>query len=331
MAHHFTSFMLVFFILLHYTIVKVREIPYLRRHYFGPSVGYYARASFLLLASVAVVAYWEYIAEILHPHAALFDFIQSLFHTGSLSEISYSDIAGISPVGSTLRSNIIFWGINSSLMFFAALLMYGIIPKIRSLRVEALSFTLYLFICGVVALLLLYVLPFGIGIFPDRLFVFGWLFGFAPLLFVILQGNRFVKRISIIILSIFCLLNIYSIDDTSWDLQSTTLPSATTEEDYYLAQTIDFSEDTAGFNSYALFAVYDVQNRRGKMIDFSSTADLLEYEWVVVQKESLSRSQRYLPTQETAIKIGQLLQGQSTSWVRIYESKDLAVLKKLPK
>ena len=329
MAHHFTSFMLVLFILLHFLVMKITRFSYIRKTYLNlETIGERIGVSFVLIALVSLFSYWIFVVKISPPHILLYSDVKTLFDIGIWGKVTYSDVVGITTVMPTLRSNILFWGFNLMFLFFGIILIYGLLPRLKGNRIEALSFTLFLFFCGIMALIELYVLPHGMGIFPDRFLVFGWLFGFAPLIFLILyRMNNVLRQIVVFLLMSFMLLNIYAMDSSLWDPQSTDIPSATTEEDYALANTLDFYKDRIAGHSYALYAIYDVHNNLNRSINFIDGTDLSAYDWIVSHKESLRQALLYLPTYETANELWGLLNGESTDWIKAYESSNLTVLK----
>jgi hypothetical protein len=326
-AHHLTSFMLLIFLLIHFLVSKAFELPFIRRTYFGDNIaGEKIHSSFLLIAFVTITTYWMYIE--IGPLYNLISFTKALFISGQWGAASYGEVAGIATgLPYTFRGSVLFYGFYSFLLIFVIILLYGLLPRFRYHRIEALSFILFLFLCGIGGLMSFYVIARDILPNPDRFLMFGWLFGFAPLVAVILSiKNKWLIGIAAFLLLAFMLHNIYQIEPTFWDARAEGGRHATSQEDYALAHTFDFSSGGIAAYSINLMAIYDVHNNLGE--NAFSDIDLSEYKWVIVQKEVLRLQLTYGgPRTEAVSEMARLEKEGSPDRNKIYQSSNLSVFK----
>jgi len=329
LAHHLTSFMLLMFLLIHFLVAKASETPFLRRTYFADNVaGEKIASSFLSLAFVAPFAYWMYVQ--MSPFYTLVSFTRELFIPSQTGAATYSEIAYIGTASiETIRGHIVFYGFYSFLVIFGIILLYGLLSRHRNDRIEASSFTLFLFLCGIGGLIMLYVVPLGVGPFPHRFLTFGWLFGFAPLAAIILkERHKWLRRVGIFLLIAFMLFNIYQIEPTAWDARAEGVTVAPSRQDYALARTFDFSTGEIIAQPNNLLAIYDVHNNPGDSAAWVNT-DLSEYDWIIIHKEALRwEKESYPETRSQAIaEMEELMERDSPERNKIYESNNLSVFK----
>jgi len=329
-AHHLTSFMLLIFLSTHFLLTKAAEVPFFRRTYFGHNITREKiTTTFLLIAFVATLAYWIFVA--MSPLYTLTTFVRSIFTPSQWGVNTYAAIAGLSAVSTlTIRGHIIFYGFYFFLLIFGLILLYGLLPRAKNRRVETYSFTLFLFLCGLVGFLSLYLV--APAAFPDRFLTYGWLFGFAPLAVAILKGkHKWLRRIGVLLLIAFMLFNIYMIDPTAWDARAEGVSAATSEDDYALANTIDFSIGKIFGPPNALMAIYDVHNNLGTIwYGGVSEVDLTKFDWVIINKKELELEERYYrePRTETIAALERLATEGSTDYNKVYESNSLLVFKR---
>jgi hypothetical protein len=330
LGHHLTSFMLAIFLFAHFLVTNGSELPLLRRRYLGDNVtGEKIPVSFMLFTIVAITAYW--LGVVMEAHDLgdiLFAYIKSLFDA-SPGLTSYAVSANIASTSlQTIRGYILYYGFYFFMLTFVIILLYGLIPRLRAARIEALSFSLFVFICGIGGLIALYVQRYWIVPYPDRFLMFGWLIGFPPLVATIMnRKHRLFRRIGIVLLAAFMLFNIYQIEPIAWDARYEDVPSATSEEDYALANALDFSTGEIAANAHTPLAIYDIHNNLAR--DVLSNINLSQYEWVVVQKEALRLEQKWNPQPRTEAIAGmeQLNKEGSPERNKIYESNNLSVFK----
>lgn len=327
-AHHLTSFMLLIFLLVHFLVTKVSALPFLRKVYFGDSItGGKITTSFISFAFVALFAHWIYV--VMFPLYTLVGFVEALFTPGLWGMRTFAEVSGISPVYiQTIRGYILFYGFYSFMLISGIILLCQLLPRRKNHPTEMYSFTLFLFLCGLGGLLMMYLLPFSVE--PARFLIYGWLFAFAPLVVAILKGRyKWLRGIGIFLLITFMFFNIYMIEPTAWDVRAEEVPCATSEEDYALANTFDFSSGTIVGHQNNVITIYDVHSNLGKKVFGSEDIDLSEYDWVIVQKKALSYDIKYRvkPGTGVSVQMEQLMESGSPDRNKIYESDNLAVFK----
>ena len=328
-AHHLTSFMLLIFISIHLLVTKVSKVPSIRRAFFGANImGEKATTTFLLIAVVALFAYW--INVVMSPLYTLGRFVRDVFTPRRWGVGTYAEMIGISPASiGTIRRFIIVYGFYIFYLIFYLILLYRLLPRAKKHRLETYSFTLFLFLSGLTGFLLLhFVAP---GAFPDRFLMLGWLFGFAPLVVAILKCKyKWPKRVGVFLLVAFMLFNIYIIDPTAWDARAEGVPVATSEEEYALANTFDFSSGEIIGSRGIVMAIYDVHNNFGTISWTSvSKVDLTEFDWIIIQKKALELEKKYYqePRTETIAVLRRLATEGSPDFNKIYESNSLLAFK----
>ena len=329
-AHHLTSFMLLIFVLIHLLVTKTSEVPFLRRTYFGGKImGEKVTTTFLSIAFVALFAYWIFV--VISPLYTLAAFVRDLFAPGQWGVRTYAEMVGVSAVSiQTIRGYIIFYGFYFFHLIFGLILLYKLLPWTKNRRVETYSFTLFLFLCGLIGFLSLYVI--AATPFPDRFLMFGWLFGFAPLVVTILKGKyKWPRRVGIFLLVAFMLFNIYMISPKNYDPRAEGVPLVTSEEDYALANTFDFSSGKICGPQNVLMAIYDVHNNLGTVFTLSREVDLTKFDWVIIQKKTMELEKRYYqePRTETIAALERLATEGSADFSKIYESNSLLVFKRM--
>ena len=165
--------------------------------------------------------------------------------------------------------------------------------------------------------------------FPDRFLMFGWLFGFVPLVVAIMKGKyKWPKRVGVFLLVGFMLFNIYIIEPTAWDARAEGIPMATSEEDYSLANTFDFSSGNIIGHQNPVMAIYDAYNNLGTVLSLSEV-DLTKFDWVAIQKKQLELEKRHYPEPrtETIATLKRLATECPPDYNKIYESNSLQVFK----
>lgn len=329
-AHHLTSFMLLIFLLIHVLVTKASKVPFLRRVYFGKTItGEKVTITFSLIAFVAPLAYWTYV--VMSPLYTLVTFVRSVFTPSQWGVHTYAEIAGISGASiQTIRGYITFYGFYFFLFIFGLILLYGLLPRrareAKKHRVETYSFTLFLFLCGLVGFLSLYIV--APAAYPDRFLMFGWLFGFAPLVIAILKGkHKWLKRVGVFLLIAFMLFNIYMINPYDYNPRAEGVPVVTSKEDYALANTFNFSSGKIfGFQT-PLMAIYDVHNNLGTIFTLSEV-NLTKFDWIIINKKELDLEKKYFPGAETIVALERLATEGSADFNKIYESDNLLVFQK---
>jgi len=326
-AHHLTSFMLLIFLSIHFLVTKASEVPPFRRAYFGDNItGEKVTITFLSIAFVALFAYWTFV--VMSPLYTLTTFVREVFTPSQWGVRTYGETTGISGASiQTIRGYIMFYGFYFFLFIFGLTLLYSLLGRAKKHRVEAYSFTLFLFLCGLVGFLSLYLI--APAAYPDRFLMFGWLFGFAPLVVAILKGkSKWLRRIGVFLLIAFMLFNIYMIETTAWNARAEEITGAPSEEDYALANTFDFSSGKILGPQNNLMAIYDVHNNLGTIFGLSEV-NLTKFDWVIINKKELELEKKNYPEPrtETIAALERLATEGSRDYDKIYESNSLLVFK----
>ena len=325
-AHHLTSFMLLVFLLIHFLVTKVFEVSRLRSAYFGGDIrGEKVTITFLSIGFIVLFAYWIYV--VMSPLYTLVRLVTDIFNPTQWGVQTYAEIAGMGG-GSirTIRGHILFYGFYFFHLIFGLILLYGLLNRAKNRRLETYSSTLFLFFCGLVGFLSLYLV--APAAFPYRFLVFGWLFGFAPLVVAILKGKyKWPRRVGVFLLVAFMLFNIYMITPIDYAREEG-VPSVTSEEDYALANTFDFSSGKIFGPQNPIVAIYDVHNNLGTVFSLSEI-NLTKFDWIIIQKKTLELERRYPePRTETIAALERLATGCSADYYKIYESNSLLVFKR---
>jgi uncharacterized membrane protein len=328
LAHHLTSFLTLIFISIHFILTKTLKVPFFKRTYFKNVICMKdITATFILIAFVANLAYWIYI--VMSPLYSLTSFVRSLIFPEEWGVYSYSALSGISAASiQTVRGYIIFYGFYFFHLIFALILFHELL-KARTSNLETYSFILFFFCCMLLGFLTMYVVK--PEAYPDRFLTYGWLFGFAPLTATLLKNkHKWLERIGVFMLIGFILFNIYMIEPTAWDAKAEGAPTATSEEDYGLADTIDFSNGTIFGSQTPLMAIYDRYCNLGKIWDTrGSVVDLTNFDYIIIDKNQLEIEKKYYPNPrtETTAALRALANGSSSEYNKIYESNSILVFK----
>jgi hypothetical protein len=320
--------MLLIFLLVHFIVTKASEVPFLRRNYFdGKIMGEKVTGKYILIASVALFAFWVFI--VIFPLDTIASFVRSLFDLGQYGVGTYAATSNISTSSlTTIRQYIIFYGFYSFLVIFCLILLCGIAPRRKNRRVETYSFTLFLLLCLFLGFLSLYVLP--PPVYPDRFLTYGWLFGFPPLVLAILKAKyKWLRRIGVLLLVAFMLFNIYTIDPSFWNAKNAQeTPGAPALEDYALTNTFNFSNGTILTNDGNIAAaIYDVYHNVVNTVTYYQVINVTNFDWAIINKQELQVEKSQYPDSRTIALLEQLAFESSPDWSQIYESNNLVVVK----
>ena len=330
-AHHLTSFLLLVFLSTHFVVTKVVGVQFFRRAFFGDKIeGEKVTIVFLFIGFVTTIAYWIYVVSF--PLYTLGALIKSVFNPSLWGGETYASISGVSATSiKTIRGNVIFYGFYFFTIIFAIILLYQLWSRAKKFRAETYSFTLFLFVCGIVGFLNLYAVP--AAAFPDRFLTYGWLFGFVPLAIAILKGkHKWLKRVGVFLLVAFMLFNIYMIDPTAWDTGAVGVPAAPSFEEYTLANTFNFSRGKIFGDQTSVLAIFDVHNNLGTGLSSYAEFNLTQFDWVIIQKKVLELEKSYYPEPrtETIAVLEHLAFEDVAGYNRIYESDNLVVVVNTP-
>jgi len=160
--------------------------------------------------------------------------------------------------------------------------------------------------------------------------MFGWLFGFAPLVVAILKGKyKWLRRIGLFLLVAFMIFNIYMINPYNYDPRAEGIALVTSEEDYALANTFNFTSGKVYGYQNPVMAIYDVHNNLGTSFTLYEV-DLAKFDWIIIQKKGLELEIKYHPEPrtETIAALERLATGGYANYTKIYESDSLLVFKR---
>jgi len=330
-AHHLTSFMLLIFLATQFLVTRMFEVPFFWRVFSGRKIeGEKVTTIFLSLSFVALLSYWIFIVT--SPLYDLVQFIGDLFTPSLYGVTSYAATTGISGTSiRTIRGNIVFYGFYMFNLIFGLILLYGLSRRAKNRRTETYSFTLFLFISGLTGFLSLYLV--APAAFPERFLMFGWLFGFAPLVATVLKNKyKWLRKGCVLLLIAFMLYNIYLIDPIDYNPRAEGVVMVVSKEDYSLSRTFDFSNVKIYGHQNALMAIYDVHNNLGTVFALSSRANLTNFDWVIIEKKALELEEKYYPEPRTITiaALERLATEGSADYNRIYDSNSLSAFKLRP-
>lgn len=327
LSHHLTSLIIFIFLSIHFISSKVLlSSTFSNLHSKTNFSGKKITPVIFLLAIMIPLAYWMYVY--IQPLVTIVTFFKGM--TSSTDTSTYAQISNISlSTIQTIRGYIIYLGFYFFNLIFSAILLYQLFHNAKKQQLEIYSFSIFLLILGAFGFLILYIIPIKtVFLFPDRLLAYGWIFGFAPLTLCILtREHKWFKRTGILLLVAFLLYNIYVIEPTAWDLNAEGVAMATSEEDYALANTLNFHGDIKiGAHQNSLMAIYDIHNYVGINIFTMTDLDIQDYDWIIVQKKQLELQNKYIPN-NMSYKLDEIEQHPSMNVIKIYESNSLAAYK----
>lgn len=338
-AHHFTSFTLALFLLVHFLVARIASLPALKKRYFPDGiVGQKVGVVFLILAIALPVAFWTtggIQAPAGHPSipgpiARLLEFLRNLFSPDRWGS-GYADMFGLSFADiQTPRGIVLFFGFWFFIAVFGAILLRGLLPGRTLFPLEKYSYTIFLFACGLVGFLGLYVVP--MTIFPDRLLTFGFLFGFPPLVIAVLHyRRRWLRSLGIGFLAAFMLFNVFWIDPTAWDARAEGMPAAPSQQDYALAGRFDFRYGEVAGHPNSVMAIYHVHNNHGWRVHRMDKVSLEAFDWVIVPRRwlELEMKRHDAPRTEIIAQLHRLMEEGSQESNKIYESDAVAAFKRM--
>jgi hypothetical protein len=263
------------------------------------------------------------------PFYTLISFVRSLLTLEELGINTYAtlSIAALTPA---VRRYTLFYGFYFFHFTFALILFYKLLSREKFQYAEKYSFIFFFFLCMLAGALSMYVVaPY---VHPYRFLIFGWLFGSAPLTAIILKDRRkWLRKIGVFLLIAFMIFNIYMFEPTAWDAKAEGLPGAASEEDYALANTIDFSNGKIFGPTNSLMVIYYLYNNLGTIFSYPYTSqfNLSNFDYIIIYKTELELEKKYNPNPrtETIATLRALMNGSSTKYDKIYESNNILVFK----
>lgn len=339
-SHHLTSAVLLLFLIVHLATDSVLKSFFKKKEAD-------VTTAFVLIAFTVIFAYWVYIWTL--PLTTMANFIQGFLTPGlgHNQSVFAEEIATDPTTIISLRGYIMFWGFYGFHLIFALMIAHLLIFNGKRLSSWHYSLSILLLICGIATMLILYVLPRRYAILdPPRLVLFGWLFGFVPLVESVLANNhRWLRRAGIAILVSFMLWNVYLIDPAAWHAITDKLPDSATEENYALAEKFDFSGRVAHNHLHVFLAIQDTQDKNSQdFLTFTADIKFSVIDWLVIDKKRLEENERlaltakkrWVEMRDMIANLTRLTEtAQLETWDegiqkrnRIYESTHLLVFKK---
>lgn len=302
LSHHATALLLLLFLTV---CLATDRILSLLNGKWVPSPGKPTLAVtwvFTLLTFVGILSYWMYVndsflrAIVTISQTLLYDVPDKLIIAETVAEAGKVTVAEAGYVVNpqdiiTARGRITFWGYYLFHAVFAITLLRGLLTRTREKCLEFYSFTFFLFICGVWALVQLYFVPVGTPMTTgiERLLMLGWIWGFAPLtVCVFASQRRWVKQSGIVLLVAFMLFNIYMIAPVKWDMEAPGRAEGhvALKEDYALAEKIVFDGKVAA-SKFTRNAIYDVQGYYAQDIRDTDPDQLETFDFIIIKKKQL--------------------------------------------
>lgn len=338
LAHHLTPLMLLILLLACLATSRITGLAGKTPLSKKPTI--VATATVALLTFVGVFSYWLYVYD--EPLVALARLGQTLL-TQELGTGTPAEQLGLlqPEIIPTIRGLITLYGYYFFHAVFAIILLHKIFFQPKDKSPEFYSFAAFLFICGVIVALRMYFLSSQpVNIPPGRLFAWGWMFGFAPLVVGILENKpTWSLKAGIILLAGFMLFNVYTTPENTWNFRQPgrLMDDIVLREDYAVAETLALSSNGAAYHKTRL-AIYDVQGYFSKDLREVSSVDRLEaLDWIVVKKKEFERYEEmgsyekyatYEFNPDVVNRLAELLKGSSYQGRnKIYESNNIFVLK----
>lgn len=336
-AQHLTAFMLAVFLLIQTGIAYFLDLRARRQsdnNLSRPRIP--ISTAFAFLAVVGVFSYWLYVFQ--GPLATMVQWGAALLTVGvgepTMAQVGFGDPQTII----SLRGKVIFWGFWLFHIIFLLILLYEIIFGRKGKVVEFYSFVSLLLVCGIFALVQVYLIPAYRALAQFRIYFWGWILGLAPLVVAIVGlRSAWIRNAGILLLVSFMISNIYQVDPGVLDPEEPGRETGniTLMEDYALAKTFTFTgKGTAGHKTRV--AIYDVTGFYWQQSASIRVDQLEALDWIVIKKKELEETYARMSVyesrghpidMETVSRLEELVAGQSSERNRIYESKNLVVFR----
>jgi hypothetical protein len=328
-AHHLTSLMLIILLLTHLLVTYLTRLPSLKGIYQeGKVSGQNITLSFFLIAVLATAIYW--VSHVIFTVEYMASFLRDLISINLWGQHTYLEFTGVSNVRlPSLRYYFLIYGSYFCFITFGLLILQRLIFNFKQLQKEFYAFSIFLYLCAFAGVLFTFFLPRTI--IGDRFLMYGWLFGFGPLLVAIFQLKRkWLQQFSIAVVAIYIFINLFTIHPALWNPEGVVSSPMPSQEDYSMANTMNFSRGSILSTSNELMTVYDIQNKAG--MDAFSLNDYLkmtDFRWIIVNSIAINQSEgmfsRYTVDAVSAMR--NLNAKGDINKNRIYESKTISIYK----
>lgn len=263
LSHHFTSFQLL--ILMSIYIFIFFTSNYLGKNNFynitNLTDSFNIKNSYLLFF-VILLFYWSYYAIFVFGK-----FLDTFYEICGVNEfVAYAQGTSLGSPIITLRGEILYYGFYLFLFLFVGLLIIKLIVQRKSLKIEDLLFFTFFIFSNFYGFLALYYL--GSLTSPQRCLSAGWMIGIMSIVDILsIFKNVYQKNCFVLLLFIFMLFNIYSIDPYYLKNDPSIKGTVSEYKDYRVAESIIFPDEYYLENSQVKYygdlaicdAIYDVK------------------------------------------------------------------------
>lgn len=319
LSHHLTSLLFVIFLSIQFILTKLSGVIKIKNLFFKEVTKINIDLFYILFTCMSLSIYWIYAAN--SPIIYLADDIKNFFFRGG-GVSSYSAAANVSPeIMASMRGYLLYYGFFFFIISFGIIMLFSLIRWARGTKLEIFSFTFFLFICGAIGFISLFVSNM---VYPDRLLTYGWLFGFSPLVWAIIRKRSIFFKAGIIMLILFMMFNIYSVDPSLWNPSSNTLPPSPSAEDNALAHAFNFPPGgVASFESARIILTF-TQNRNVTGFSDVGKVNVTDFNIVVIDENTLKIYQNSISYSGNLLQLSQLENGSFIS-EKLYSSNSLSV------
>lgn len=339
-AHHFVSLILIAFLIIHLVVMRITGLSWgkvilgieSRISQIDVSIG------LVLLASVLLISYWLYVYT--WPLTVIARWGEALLYNEP-GVTSFQPGYRLPQALGSLSKQIIFWGFYFFNIIFGFLLLYKIFIQRKCKTAECYSLVSVLFICAILGFIQVYLrtatASFSLNHF--RLINWGWIFGAAPLVVIILRGNLgLARKIGIILLVGFMVFNVYQMDNICRYPQASGRETGdiTLMEDYNFAETLPLTDNGTTYHRTRL-AVWDIQGFLWEDLISVPIEQLDGIDWIVIKKkefEQYAERGSYDPYGQSPVdpekidKLQLLMSGESMGMNKVFDSNNLVAFRR---
>lgn len=283
-SHHVTGFILALICFIHFATSTGLKFLERRKGLFLKKPILNVSLTFVFLTSIAFISYSIYVNGL--ALAKLVSFMKFILFPEKAGLGTFSDVYNISASKIfTLRGMILYYGFYLFNIIFGLVILYNILFQYKKHRPEFFSFSFFLLVNGVFGLVQLYILPVKqTGLDPERILLLGWILGSCAVVHCLINNRKkFYYYVGILLLTLFIVYNLYSINFGVWDPKYEDIPGNVLIENYALAKTINFSPNVAATKNDIL-ALYDVQGFYAKNMITQTLKDIKDLDYIIINK-----------------------------------------------
>ncbi|MBI2868310.1 MAG: hypothetical protein HYX96_00590 [Chloroflexi bacterium] len=327
LAHHFTSLMLMLFLIIHWLVTSLPK-PSIARNWLLPETGVTRIAfSLPLLAVWGTFAYWMF--EVPEPINIFLILTKNSLNPAVWGNQSYLSQTSHLALPS-LRYYVLMYGSLLCYLVFGLFLIRQTLANKMRRHLET-SATLFLALLAGTGAVITVLLPSTIA--GDRFLTFGWLIAFGPLAVAILENRRrFLKAAGLFFVFLFMFINLYTIHPTTWNPDFPGSGGLAWRQDFALAEKRDFSDGKFIGNLNNLMPIYNAQHIEGTdAFSLFSPVDLMTFDRIIVNRRGLYDEGIFSEHTLALISgMSDLLKRGSNRYNLSYESNNVSVFEKRP-